>query len=465
MPPGYPGLNRRRHKRQPGRFDLQFRVAGQENLPAQTATTLDISSQNLAFTSPQAIPLGARLRGELQLPQAARPIRFQGIVRRIGQERDGAVYSYGVVFEEIDPKDQAYLERFAQISDIYEIFRAAIKSKASDIHLVAHQPPIFRVEGSLTPQNAFTLSPDDLQEMIFSLLSERQRELFLKNLELDFSYLSPDGMRFRGNIHTEKGNIEASFRIIPKTIRSLRDLGLPPVVEELAKRKKGLVLIAGPTGCGKSTTLAAMIELINRYRKCMIMSIEDPIEYVHQSQKSIIKQREVGRDTLSFNQALKHVLRQDVDVILVGEMRDIESISMVISAAETGHLVLSTLHTADTTECLNRIIDAYPDDQQFQIRTQLAGCLEGIVTQYLIPRKDGEGRVLATEVLICTPAIRNLVRSGQLGQIPIYLESGSEMGMRTMDSSLQDLVRRGLIGKETAITYARDQKKFLDTPA
>ncbi|MBM3295403.1 MAG: type IV pili twitching motility protein PilT, partial [Candidatus Aminicenantes bacterium] len=227
------------------------------------------------------------------------------------------------------------------------------------------------------------------------------------------------------------------------------------------QEKRGLILITGPSGSGKSTTLTTMIDLINRQRKAMIISLEDPIEFIHQSHRSVIKQREVGRDTQSFNQGLKYILRQDVDVILVGEMRDLESISLVISAAETGHLVLSTLHTSDATEALNRIIDAYPEEQQRQVRGQLAGCLEAIIAQLLLPRADQGGRILAAEVLLASPAIRNVIRTGQLGQLPFYLEAGASQGMRTMDNALIDLARRGLIGKDTALNYAREGNKIL----
>jgi twitching motility protein PilT len=232
------------------------------------------------------------------------------------------------------------------------------------------------------------------------------------------------------------------------------------VLEDLANRRGGLILIAGPSGSGKTTTLAAMIDLISKERRCVIVSIEDPIEYIYKSNKSVIKQREVGADTLSFSSALKHVLRQDPNVILVGEMRDLDSISMVISAAETGHLILSTLSTPDAVECINRIIDVYPEDQQNQTRSQLAGCLEGIVVQALLPRMGQETRVVATEVLVATPAIKNLIRTGQMSQLIGYIEAGSQFGMQTMDESILELFQKGLITQETAIAFAKNPQKF-----
>ena len=459
---GPSGFNKRHFKRQPGRFTLRYRLAGHEDqAPPQIATTMDLSSNGLGFCSSQAIPVDTKIIGELNLPQAAKPISITGTVRRIEKDPDKDIYICGIFFDSIDPQDRSLLKRYVQTSDVSNILRAAAKKNASDIHLIAHQPPIFRIQGELEIQDAYPIAPDDLREMVNTIISAKQRELFEKSMELDFSYFSMDGIRFRGNVHSEKGYVEASFRIIPREVKTLLELGLPPVVGDLAKRKKGLILITGPSGHGKSTTMTTMIDLINQQRKCMIVSIEDPIEFLHESKMSVIKQREVGQDTLSFNDALKHVLRQDVDVILVGEMRDTESISMVMSAAETGHLVLSTLHTADAAECINRIMDAYPEEQQSQVRSQLAGCVEGIISQLLVPRSDGTGRILASEVLIATPAIRNLIRTGQVGQLHTYMESGGSSGMKTMDSSLKDLVRKGLISEDTALSYARDFKKIL----
>jgi len=454
-------LNRRANKRQPAQFPLAVRVAGQEHFPVQHTVCTDCSTKSLGFRSAQFIPLESKLDLVLTAPPSPKPLRIKATVRRVEKNSEDKLYAYGVLIDEIDKVDQIFLSLYIHTTDINNLLRAAVRQKASDIHLVAYEPPIFRVDGELILQDGFAMNPADLRDMIMAILTEKQITLFERNLELDFSYENQEGIRFRGNVHQQKGNVEVSFRQIPKEAKSVAELGLPQVIEELVKKKRGLILITGPSGSGKSTTLTTMIDLINKQRKNMIISLEDPIEFIHQSKRSIIKQREVGRDTLSFNQGLKHVLRQDVDVILVGEMRDVESISMVISAAETGHLVLSTLHTSDTTEAINRIIDAYPEEQQRQVRGQLAGCLEAIITQLLLPRADREGRVLAAEVLIATPAVRNLIRTGQMGQIPIYIESGSAQGMRTMDHSLLELARRKLISKDTALNYARDYNKIL----
>ncbi|MBU0755004.1 MAG: type IV pilus twitching motility protein PilT [Planctomycetes bacterium] len=349
--------------------------------------------------------------------------------------------------------------------DVEQLMAVAVEKNASDLHLIADSPPVVRVEGQLLSMKMPPIAADDLRQMLLNMMSVKQRDLFEKNLELDFSFATPDQIRFRVNVHVDRGKIAAAFRLIPNKIKTIEELKLPPVVHEFARKSKGLVVVSGPTGSGKTTTLAAIIDEINRNRNCMIVSIEDPIEYMHESMQSIIKQREVGSDTLSFHNALKHVLRQDPDVILIGEIRDLESVGIAITAAETGHLVLTSLHTSNTAECINRILDVYPSDQQNQVRSQLAGCLEGVISQNLIPRIDGWGRVMATEVLIATSAVRNVIREGKLEQLSTYLESGSKYGMHTMDSSLARLVEKHLIGDDMARGFAKDPRTLLSTNA
>ncbi len=326
----------------------------------------------------------------------------------------------------------------------------AIRMGASDLHITTGVPPAVRVNGKIRHLDYPPLTSNVTRELIYDILTGDQRQRFENELELDFSYSLPRTARFRVNVYLQRGAMGAVFRTIPHEIKSLRELGLPKVLESMAEKPRGLVLVTGPTGSGKSTTLAAMIDLINETRHEHIMSVEDPIEFLHQHKKCIVNQREVNQDTKSFAQALKHVLRQDPDVILVGEMRDLETIALAVTAAETGHLVFGTLHTQDAPQTVDRIIDVFPPHQQHQVRTQLANALQGIVTQTLIPRRDGKGRVAACEILVPTPGIRNLIREGKNHQIYSAMQTGGKFGMQTMDAALVDLVRRGLISREEA---------------
>ena len=326
----------------------------------------------------------------------------------------------------------------------------ATNAGASDLHVTAGLPPMIRVSGSLRPLDHAPLTPDVIRELLYDVLSDEQRRRLENDWELDFGYSLPDVARFRVNVYFQKGSPGAAFRAIPQEVASFESLGLPKAVEALTEKPRGLVLVTGPTGSGKSTTLAAMIDRINETRSEHIMSVEDPIEFLHEHKKCIVNQREVNQDTKSFAEALKHALRQDPDVILVGEMRDLETISLAVTAAETGHLVFGTLHTQDAPQTVDRIIDVFPAHQQAQIRTQLANAMQGIITQTLIPRRDGKGRAVACEVLIPTPGIRNLVREGKNHQIYSAMQTGGKFGMQTMDAALVELVRKGTISREEA---------------
>jgi twitching motility protein PilT len=296
--------------------------------------------------------------------------------------------------------------------------------------------------------------------MLYSVLSNSQKEIFERELELDFSLALPDLDRFRVNIHLQKGSVEGAFRRIPIEIPTVEKLGLPQVITDLARKPNGLVLVTGPTGMGKTTTLAAMIDLINSERECLITCIEDPIEFVHLNKKSIVKQREVYADTRSFAQALRHALRQDPNVIVVGEMRDLETISTALTAAETGHLVLATLHTPDAPQTISRIIDVFPPHQQQQVKLQLSDCLQGVVSQLLLPHASGKGRVLATEVMVATASIRNLIREQQIEQIPTAMQTGFQYGMNTMDSCLKALMQKKLITLDVAMSKIKNKEEF-----
>ncbi len=326
----------------------------------------------------------------------------------------------------------------------------AIKLGASDMHITVGVPPMVRVNGKVQPLDYPPLTPNVTRELIYDILSNDQRQRLENDWELDFSYSIPRTARFRVNVYFQRGSMGAAFRTIPHEIKSFKELGLPPVIEDMTEKPRGLVLVTGPTGSGKSTTLASMIDRINETRYEHIMSVEDPIEFLHKHKKCIVNQREVNQDTRSFGEALRHVLRQDPDVILVGEMRDLETISIALTAAETGHLVFATLHTQDAPQTIDRIIDVFPSHQQAQIRTQLANAMQGIVTQTLIPRRDGQGRIVACEVLVPTPGVRNLIREGKNHQIYSAMQTGGKFGMQTMDAALADLVRRGFISREEA---------------
>lgn len=344
--------------------------------------------------------------------------------------------------------------------DILELFQLAISRKASDLHITERTAPILRIHGDLVPTDLPPMTREECKQLVYSILTDKQKTMFEQELELDTSVDVRDLGRFRVNVHLQRGSVEAAFRVVPPRIRTLKELGLPPVLAELTHKPNGLVLLTGATGTGKTTTLAAMVDLINQEQQCHIVTIEDPIEYLHENKKSIIKQREVHSDTKSFAAALRHALRQDPDVIVVGEMRDLETISTTLTAAETGHLVLATLHTPDAPQTVDRIIDVFPPHQQSQIKIQLADCIQGIVSQQLLPRDDMPGRVVACEILIATSAVRNLIREHATEQLPTIIQTGSQFGMRTMDSSLKELYQNKIISYETAIMHARHPGEF-----
>src|SRR5437016_660143 len=344
---------------------------------------------------------------------------------------------------------------------VQELLTHVLTMDASDLHLTVGAKPTVRIHGDLKPLEQYDiLEPDQVRRMVYAILTQRQRERLEQDLELDMSYSLPGRARFRVNVYFQRDAVGAAFRFIPFTIRTVEDLGLPPQVSDFARLPRGLVLVTGPTGSGKSTTLAALIDVVNTEREVHIMTIEDPIEYLHRHKRALVNQREVGTDTRSFATALKHVLRQDPDVILVGEMRDLETISTAVTAAETGHLVFATLHTQDAPQTIDRIIDAFPPHQQQQIRVQLATTLQGVVTQQLIQTFDGKGRALAAEVLVTTPAIRNLIREAKVHQIYSAMQAGGRYGMQTMDMSLASHVKAGRISMELARQRCHDPQEL-----
>ena len=348
------------------------------------------------------------------------------------------------------------------MSSLYDLLKQMIDKGASDLHITTGTPPRLRVDGKLISIDHPALSPADTKAFCYSILTDAQKHRFEEHNELDLSFGIKGLSRFRGNIFMQRGAVAGAFRTIPFHIRTFRELGLPEIVNDLVKKPRGLILVTGPTGSGKSTTLAAMIDRINEERADHIITVEDPIEYLHGHKKCLINQREVNADTLSFKAALKYVLRQDPDVVLIGEMRDLETIEAALTVSETGHLTLATLHTNSAVQTINRIIDVFPSHQQEQIRVQLSFVLEGILSQQLLPKKSGHGRVMTVEILVPNPAIRNLIREDKVHQIYSQMQTGqAKSGMQTMNQSLLELYTKGLISYEEAMARSQIPEELI----
>ena len=418
--------------------------AAAQPAPGAQAAPVAPAPQADAFSIPQAAPASAAPAPTEAFPSLA-GVPQPGVTATpapaVKVQEFGEVPSY---LSEADP-------------DIIAALQQVLFTGASDLHVTANAAPMLRVDGGLSPVSGASIwPPEKVRAALNSLLSPLQREIFERELELDFAYTISASARFRVNFYQQRGAIGAAFRLIPTTIKTLDQLGVPDSVARFSTLPRGLVLVTGPTGSGKSTTLAALIDLVNRTRADHIVTVEDPIEFMHGNKRSLVNQREVGADTHSFGSALKHVLRQDPDVILVGEMRDLETISVALTAAETGHLVFATLHTQSAAASIDRVIDVYPPHQQDQVRTQLSATLQGVVSQTLVKKAQGSGRVVATEVLVTTPAISNLIREGKSYQITSSMQAGRELGMHTMDQHLAQLVDEGQISRDSAFEKAHD---------
>ncbi len=348
--------------------------------------------------------------------------------------------------------------------DLTAILAFAKDEGASDVHVCPGLPPVLRLRGEVRPLEMPALSPDDTRMAIYDLLNDDQKKIFEERHDLDFAFEIPNLSRFRANVLLQRLGVGAVFRLVPSTVKSLEELALPPVLQQLAGLDRGLVVVTGPTGSGKSTTLAAMVDHINANERLHILTIEDPIEFVHQPKKSVITQREVGPHSHSFNNALRAALREDPDVILVGELRDLETTQLAITAAETGHLVFATLHTNSASKTIDRMIDIFPSGQQAQVRTMLSESIEGVVAQTLLPAKDGKGRVAALEVLVGVPALRNLIREDKTAQILSVIQTGAQHGMISLDQHLRELVMQGKLARDVAMKRSSNPRLFESPP-
>jgi twitching motility protein PilT len=343
--------------------------------------------------------------------------------------------------------------------DITELLTFAVKSNASDLHLSAGMPPIIRVDGDIRKIDAPVLSHKEVHDLIYDVMSEKQKKIYEESLETDFSFELTGISRFRVNVYHQNRGAASVFRVIPSTVYTLESLGAPDIFKDIAGSPRGIVLVTGPTGSGKSTTLAAMIDFINNTRSDHVLTIEDPIEFVHVGKKSLINQREVHKDTLGFNEALRSALREDPDVILVGEMRDLETIRLALTAAETGHLVFGTLHTTSAAKTIDRIVDVFPGDEKEMVRTILSESLRSVISQTLLKKTAG-GRIAAHEIMICTPAIRNLIREGKVAQMYSAIQTGRALGMQTLDQCLQELVQKNIVNRKDARNKAENKDLF-----
>lgn len=343
---------------------------------------------------------------------------------------------------------------------IDQLLEELVLRNASDIHLRAGEPPAYRVYGELTRSELPALSGEEIRKLLYSVMNEERRARFERTFELDMSYAIKGVARFRISVFRQRGEIGAALRAIPLKVKSIDEWGLPQIIKQFATLPRGLILVTGPTGSGKSTTLAAMLDYINESRRSHIITIEDPLEYVHNDKQSAVEQRELGVDTRSFARALNHVMRQNPDVIMVGELRDAETMFLAMSAAETGHLVLSTLHTMDASQTVGRIIDAFEPEEQAQVRLQLSTALQGVVSQTLLRRTDGPGLVAAFEIMVCTPAIKSLIREGKTPQIYSLIQTGSRFGMLTLDQSLKELLFKGIVSAEDALARSANPQEF-----
>lgn len=419
------------------------------------ATTVDISNQGTLLRISQPLTLSSRHQLHVQIPGARTTLEAVARVVRIEEEEPAVRYLIGFVFERVGPPEAVEFLNRLQTLDLRQVLDGLLARKGSDLHLSTGHPPIARIRGRLVPLDRQAFRENEIRALLYSIMTQAQVEAFERNRELDFAYSMDQEKRFRFNVHWQRGLVEAAVRVIPSQVAQWETLGIPTVVAEWTHKPSGLILIVGPNGSGKTTTLNSLVQQINQDRDAVIICLERPIEYIHRDIKSVIKQREVGSDTLSFAEAVRRALRQDPDIIVVGEVEDAETVQVVLNAAETGNLVLASLHATNTIQAIDRFISFCPPQQRTQICFQLGSCLQGVVAQYLLPREEamGGGFALATEVLVPTDAGRNHLRTNNLAQLHTVIETGAAHKMHTFERSIRQLLNQGMISKEIADSF------------
>lgn len=437
----------------PMNYQIMFSDGRKEEITS--TLTKDISAGGILFESNEVLPVDANVKLTLSLPGVERNIEAISKVMRIEEIEFKKHYNIGVMFIDIKEEDRKELLKRVEHLDIARLLEIGIKNKASDVHLACNLSPVMRINERLVKMDVLPLDKEDLKNMIYSILSREQIAIFERTKELDLAFSSTPYSRFRVNVHQQMGNIEAAFRIIPTDSITMEALKLPDIVKDFAFLKKGIVIIGGPTNSGKTTTLSAMVDLINNNREAIVISLERPVEYIHQHKRSIIKQREVGIDTCSFAAGFQSSLRQDPDVIVVGEMSDRETVRTAIIAAETGHLVLSSMHAPDIAQVFDRIISVFPSDQQKQIARQLSRCFQGAVIQILLPAKLHPKRVVATEIVVGTDAVKHVIGDMNFSQLASIIQTGAKFGMHSMEDNIKSLCDKGLIDIETYMSYVK----------
>lgn len=440
------------NRRTSRRIQLKFPLRFQSELRPETISTgitQDISASGLVFSTLERVEVSTHVQLFLDnLPGDRTARQMHAVVTRTEIEEETGEYLIGVTFTDLNEADRTRIIAALQQTDIMGLLRLTAKKGASDLHLSTNHPPLVRVAGQLTPLRRGLLSSLDLRDMIYTLLESRHQQVFERDLELNFSLSVSPTLRFRVNVHMQRGNVEAAFRRIEPAVRTFSELHLPQAAQQLAGFQQGLVLVTGPTGAGKTTTVAAMVEHINTTRSAIVITLENPIEYVYTYKHSVIKQREIGIDTHTYPVALREAMRQDPDVIVIGEIRDDETMKAALDAAETGHLVLATFSAANCVQSILRTYHFFPSDRQKEIQLQLANCLRGIISLRLLPRKDTTGVIPASEVLICTDGVANMIRTGSIEQIPSAMQTGAKYGMHTLANSLEKLWAAGAIDRE-----------------